>query len=96
MAFEKVYADVGDHDPQRLLGRVEEAHGDRRQGADDRSDRRNELEQSGKQSERVDDDGFSGAGFAGQKIEAFFKVKLKLIDQCKISNAKKAQHTRAL
>ena len=51
---------------------------------------------TGKQSERVNDDGFSCAGLAGQEIETFFEVKLELIDQSKISNAKKPQHTRAL
>src|SRR5207249_2133419 len=50
---------------------------------------------SRKQSERIDDDGFSGSGFTGQKIETFFEVKLELVDQSEISNAKKPQHTRA-
>src|SRR6266568_5698503 len=47
---------------------------------------------SGQKSERVNDDGLSGACFAGEEIKTFFEVKLELIDQSKISNAKKAQH----
>ena len=51
---------------------------------------------SGKESERIHDDGFPGACFARQEIETFFEVKFELIDESKISNAKKPQHTRAL
>src|SRR5262245_31397624 len=32
---------------------------------------------SGKQTQRVDDDGFSSAGFAGEEIEAFFKMQFE-------------------
>lgn len=48
-----------------------------------------------KQAERVHDDGFTGSGFAGQQIETIFEVKFELIDESKISNANKPQHTRA-
>ena len=51
---------------------------------------------SGKQAERIDDNGFSGARFTGEQIEALFKVQLELIDKGKIANAQELQHTSAL
>jgi hypothetical protein len=50
---------------------------------------------AGKQAESIDDDGFTGAGFTGKKIEAFFKVQFEQIDESEITNAQKPQHTRA-
>src|SRR5262249_11298845 len=51
---------------------------------------------SRQQSKSVHDDRFSGSGFAGKEIKTFFEMKFELIDEGKISDAKKPQHTRAL
>src|SRR5262249_3204075 len=49
-----------------------------------------------KQTQCIDDNGFTSAGLAREEIEALFEVKFELIDEGKISNAKEPQHTRAL
>ena len=51
---------------------------------------------AGEQTQGVDDNGLSGAGFAGKQVETVFEVKFELIDESEISNAKKPQHTRGL
>src|SRR4030095_13779668 len=67
-------------------------------GFDDRSSlsRTNRIRRgfrAGDQAQRVDDDGFAGAGFSRQQIKGILKVDFQLIDESKVSNSKKAQHT---
>jgi len=49
---------------------------------------------AGKQAQSINDNGFSGSRFARKKIEAVLEMKFKVINESKISNAKKPQHTR--
>src|SRR5207237_423485 len=51
---------------------------------------------TGQQTEGIDDDGFAGAGLAGEQVKTGLEVKFELIDESKISYTKKSQHTRAL
>jgi len=51
---------------------------------------------AGQQSQGVDDNGLSGSGFAGKQVETGIEVKFELVDEGKISDAKKPQHTRGL
>ncbi len=51
---------------------------------------------AGQQTQGVDDNRLSGAGFAGKQVETGIEVKFELIDESKISDAKKPQHTRGL
>src|SRR5262249_45441982 len=51
---------------------------------------------SSKQSERVNDHRFSSARFARKKVETIAEVKFDLVDESKITNTKKPQHTRGL
>src|SRR5687767_14717390 len=48
------------------------------------------------QPERVNEDGFAGAGFAGEEIEALIEVKFELVDEREIAHSQEAQHTWAL
>jgi len=51
---------------------------------------------AGEQTKGVNDDGFSGAGLAGKQVETAIEVEFELVNESKISYAKKPQHTRAL
>src|SRR5262249_31365983 len=42
---------------------------------------------------RVHNQGFAGAGLTGKKTETAFKMKFELIDESKISDTKKTQHS---
>ena len=47
---------------------------------------------AGDEQQRVDDDGFAGAGFAGQRGEAGFEFELGLIDEHEIAQLKVGEH----
>jgi len=47
---------------------------------------------SGKQAQRVHNDGFAGTRFAGNEVETAFKMDLELIDESEIADAQKPQH----
>ena len=47
---------------------------------------------AGDEQQCIDDDGFAGAGLAGQRGEAAFELELRLIDEHQIAQLKMSQH----
>ncbi len=48
------------------------------------------------EQQRIDDDGFAGAGLAGQRRQAGFEFEFRLIDQHEIAQLKVGEHSGLL
>ncbi len=46
------------------------------------------------QDQRIDEEGFPGAGFTGQNLEARIELKGEMIDEAEVCNSKLEEHRR--